>query len=57
VPGTRGEWLVPLTALNGFGDAGEWYGLLWPSAEVYKVSGLSQTHVGDLEHLLTSIAR
>lgn len=50
-------WLVPLTALNGFGDAGEWYGSLWPSGDIYKVSGLTHTYVGTVEDLLASLAR
>jgi len=52
-----GGWLVPLTELKGFGDAGEWYGTLWPSGEVYKVSGLTHTRVGSVEQLLASLAR
>jgi len=51
------EWLVPLTSLAGFGDAGEWYGVAWPGGEIYKVSGLTQTLVGDVATLLDSLSR
>ena len=35
----------------------QWYGAVWPGGQVYKVSGLTQSHVGDVAALLASMSR